>query len=67
MKYATWPTWEVCGLSVHWAKGRLFLKEDDVADYRDVRINQEHLRPPDNQGQARIAPSDLSALVDNLV
>ena len=46
-----WPTCDVCGQSVPRANGRLLLKEDDVTEYLDSRINEEKKRAGLNQGQ----------------
>ena len=51
MRHATWTKCEVCGQFVRWADGRLLLKEDDLSDYRDVRLAQERVSPLDNQSQ----------------
>ena len=52
MEESRWPACDICGQTVTRGNGRLLLKEDDVTEYWDSRINEERKRAGLIQGQA---------------
>ena len=44
MEESRWPACDICGQTVTRGNGRLLLKEDDVTEYWDSRINGEKKR-----------------------